>query len=31
MIIMLLFIDFEKLIGDDLDTGLKNLKIQLEK
>lgn len=28
---MLLFMDFEKMIGGDLDTGLKNLKKELEK
>lgn len=30
MNIMMLFMDFEKMIGDDLDTGLKNLKSVLE-
>ena len=30
MNIMMLFMDFEKIIGDDLDTGLKNLKSVLE-
>jgi len=30
MNIMILFMDFEKMIGDDLDTGLKNLKSVLE-
>lgn len=30
MNIMMLFMDFEKMIGDDLDTGLKNLKAVLE-
>jgi len=30
MNIMMLFMDFEKMIGDDLDTGLKNLKSELE-
>jgi uncharacterized protein YndB with AHSA1/START domain len=30
MNIMMLFMDFEKLIGDDLNTGLKNLKSVLE-
>lgn len=30
MNIMMLFMDFEKMIGDDLDTGLKNLKAELE-
>jgi hypothetical protein len=29
--LMLLFLDFEKMIGDDLQTGLKNLKAELEK
>ncbi len=29
--IMMLFMDFEKMIGDDLDYGLTNLKAQLEK
>jgi hypothetical protein len=31
MNLMFLFIDFEKMIGDDLDLGLKNLKTILEK
>jgi uncharacterized protein YndB with AHSA1/START domain len=31
MNLMLLFMDFEKMIGDDLQTGLKNLKSNLEK
>ena len=31
MNIMLLFMDFDKVIGDDLQTGLNNLKIELEK
>ncbi|MBN2348633.1 MAG: SRPBCC family protein [Bacteroidales bacterium] len=31
MNLMLLFMDFEKLIGNDLETGLNNLKILLEK
>lgn len=31
MNIMLLFMDFEKMIGDDFDAGLKNLKHELEK
>ncbi len=31
MNMMLMFMDFEKMIGDDLDTGLKNLKAVLEK
>ena len=30
MNIMMLFMDFEKMIGDDLETGLKNLKSVLE-
>jgi len=30
MNITMLFIDFEKMIGDNLDTGLKNLKSVLE-
>ena len=30
MNIMMLFMDFETMIGDDLDTGLKNLKSVLE-
>lgn len=30
MNIMMLYMDFEKMIGDDLDTGLKNLKSVLE-
>ncbi|MEO8794336.1 MAG: SRPBCC family protein [Daejeonella sp.] len=28
--LMLIFMDFNKMIGDDLDTGLKNLKSELE-
>jgi hypothetical protein len=28
---MMLFMDFDKMIGDDLQTGLNNLKIELEK
>ena len=31
MNIMMLFMDFEKIIGDDLQTGLNKLKIELEK
>jgi len=31
MNLMLLFMDFEKMIGDDLQTGLNNLKTNLEK
>lgn len=31
MNLMMLFMDFEKMIGDDLQTGLSNLKTQLEK
>lgn len=31
MNLMLLFMDFEEIIGDDLETGLKNLKSELEK
>jgi len=31
MNIMMLFVDFKKMIGADLDTGLKNLKYELEK
>ncbi len=31
MNLMFLFMDFEKMIGDDLSVGLSNLKVQLEK
>jgi uncharacterized protein YndB with AHSA1/START domain len=31
MNLMMLFVDFEKMIGDDLQTGLNNLKAELEK
>lgn len=31
MNLMMLFIDFEEMIGADLETGLKNLKVELEK
>lgn len=31
MNLMMLFVDFEKMIGDDLQTGLNNLKTELEK
>lgn len=31
MNLMLLFMDFEEMIGNDLETGLKNLKMELEK
>ena len=31
MNLMMLFMDFEKMIGDDLQTGLNNLKTELEK
>lgn len=31
MNIMMLFMDFDKMLGDDFDTGLKNLKNELEK
>jgi hypothetical protein len=31
MNLMFLFMDFEKMIGDDLQTGLGNLKVILEK
>jgi hypothetical protein len=30
MNLMLLFMDFEKMIGEDLDTGLANLKERME-